>query len=83
MPINETDFTTGSEVVTADGEKYGTVYGVSRSYLQARVPQGMLTDVERFIPADLVDRVEGESVILNKTKEELESLDLTTPPAVE
>ena len=83
MPVEQTDFTTGSEVQTADGEKFGTLYEISESYIHVRVPQGALTDVERFVPRDLIDSVQNDVVVLTKSKEQLDALDLTTPPAVE
>lgn len=79
MPIEETDFTTGSEVYTADGEKYGTVRDKAETYLQVRVPNNALTDVEAYVPRDFIARVEGESVYLDKTAEELAAMDLSTP----
>jgi hypothetical protein len=83
MAVEETDFTTGSDVQTADGEKYGTLYEVGEGYIQVRVPQGALTDVERFIPRDLVGGVKGDVVVLTKSRDELDALDLTTPPTIE
>jgi hypothetical protein len=83
MAVDQTDFTTGSEVQTADGEKYGTLYEISDSYIQVRVPQGAFTDVERFVPRDLIDRVQDDVVVLTRSKEQMDALDLTTPPAVE
>jgi hypothetical protein len=83
MAVQETDFTTGSEVQTSDGEKYGTVYEVGDGYIHVRVPQGALTDVERFVPRSLISGVRGDVVILSKTRGELDNLDLTTPPTIE
>jgi hypothetical protein len=83
MAVEQTDFTTGSEVHTADGEKYGTLYELGEGYIQVRVPQGALTDVERYVPRDLIDGVRDDVVVLTKSKDELEELDLTTPPTIE
>ena len=83
MAIDETDFTTGSDVQTADGEKYGTVYEISEGYIAVRVPQGALTDVERFIPRDLIGGVRDDAVVLTQSKEQLDALDLTRPPTIE
>lgn len=83
MAVEETDFTTGSEVQTADGEKYGTVYELGDGYIHVRVPQGALTDVERFVPRNLIDSVREDVVVLSKSRDELEALNLTTPPTIE
>jgi hypothetical protein len=83
MTIEQTDVTSGSDVLTADGEKYGTVRDKAETYLQVRVPHDALTDIEAYVPRKLIDRVEGDTIHLNKTASELEAMDLTTPPALD
>ena len=83
MPVKETDFTTGSDVLTSDGEKYGTVRDKAETYLLVRVPHDSLTDVDAYIPGELVARVEGETVHLNASKQDLEGMDLSAPPRLD
>ncbi|MEX2237357.1 MAG: DUF2171 domain-containing protein [Dehalococcoidia bacterium] len=83
MSIQETDFTTGSEVVTADGEKFGTLHDRAETYLLVRAKNDALTDIDKYVPIQLVDRVEDENIVLNASAADLEGMDLTVPPAIE
>jgi hypothetical protein len=75
-------FDDGAQVVTADGEEWGTVRTKTPHYLTLRVRENLFADAEVYVPRDLVDRVEGDQVMLRRSKAELEKMDLTKPPAV-
>jgi hypothetical protein len=72
----------GSPVVTADGEEIGSVRERMPHYLEVRVHRDLLNDVEMYVPGELVQAVEGGRVILSRTREQLERMNLTTPPAL-
>jgi hypothetical protein len=75
-------FDDGAQVVTADGEDYGTVKEKTPQYLTLRVPQNLLTHAEVYVPREFVAQAEGDRVTLQYSKAELEEMDLTKPPAV-
>ncbi|MGH2600893.1 MAG: PRC-barrel domain-containing protein [Dehalococcoidia bacterium] len=72
----------GSTVVTADGEEIGSVRERMPQYLEVRVHKNLLADEEMYVPRTLVDRVEDGRVILDRTRGQLEEMDLTTTPAL-
>jgi hypothetical protein len=72
----------GSPVVTADGEEIGSVRERTPLYLQVRAHRDLLNDVEMYVPNELIQTVEGGRVLLGRTREQLEAMDLTTPPAL-
>lgn len=72
----------GSKVVTADGDEIGTVREKMPTYLTLRVKRDLLTEVEMYVPRDMIDRVEGDSVHLARSGAEIETMDLTKPPAM-
>lgn len=71
----------GADVHDSEGERIGTVRESMPSYLLIKVKLNLLSDVEMYIPRELVQHVTSEKVHLNITKDSLESRDLTTPPA--
>jgi hypothetical protein len=75
-------FDEGNQVVTADGEEYGSVRTKTPHYLMLRVRKNLLTDEELYVPRDFVATVRGDQVTLRYSKTELEKMDLTMPPAV-
>lgn len=83
MAIKQTDFTTGSKVLTSDGEEYGSVYEIAEGYILVRVPEGPLTDIDQYVPRGLVDRVENEAIRLSCSQSDLEGMDLSAPPTIE
>lgn len=72
----------GSPVLAADGEEIGSVRERTPHYLQVRAHQGLLKDVEMYVPGEFVASVEAGRVQLSHTREQLEAMDLTTPPAL-
>jgi hypothetical protein len=76
-------FDSGSTVIAADGEEVGTVRERTPLYLQIRAAKNLLADVELYVPRDFVDRVEGDTLVLNRTSQELSEMDLSTPPALQ
>ncbi len=72
----------GSTVVTADGEEFGSVRERMPHYLELRVRKNLLSDVELYVPRELIDRVDGDRVVLNRTATELNDMDLSKPPAL-
>ena len=72
----------GSPVVTAEGEEIGNVRERTPLYLQVRAHKDLLSDVEMYVPGELIQAVDGGRVYLSRTREQLEAMDLTTPPAL-
>jgi hypothetical protein len=79
---NWAGFDPGSSVVTADGEDFGTVREKMPEYLTLRAKKNLLEEVEMYISRDLIDRVEGDRLILTHTADQLRDMDLTKPPAL-
>ncbi|MGH7929316.1 MAG: DUF2171 domain-containing protein [Candidatus Binatia bacterium] len=79
MALRETELVTGSDVKTSDGQDFGTLYELAEGYILVRVPHGALTDVDQYVPRELVDRVEGDAIYLTKSADELDSMDLSVP----
>jgi hypothetical protein len=73
----------GSPVVTADGQEIGSVRERTPHYLEVRVHRDLLNDVEMYVPNELVQAFEGGQVFLSRTREQLERMNLTTPPALQ
>ena len=76
-------FDSGASVITADGEELGTVRERMPHYLEVKAGRNLLTDVEMYVPRELVDRVEEGKVYLNRTSTEVKEMDLKTPPALQ
>ena len=72
----------GAQVITSDGQEFGHVRETMPTMLHIKVRKSLLTDVEMYVPREFVDRVEGENVYLNRTADELNQMDLETPPAL-
>lgn len=79
---NWAGFDPGTSVVTADGEDFGTVREKMPHYLTLRAHKNLLTEVEMYVPRELIDRVEGDRLILTHTADQLRDMDLTKPPAL-
>ena len=72
----------GSDVVTSDGEKFGSVREKMPHYLTLRVRRNLLSEIEMYVPRDFIERVEGDRIVLSRSAAELEEMDLTVPPAL-
>ena len=72
----------GSSVVTADGDEVGTIRELTPHYVQVRAKRNVLSDVEMYIPNDIVEGSQDGQLRLMVTKAALEEMDLTTPPAL-
>ncbi len=72
----------GSEVVTSDCEKFGTVREKMPHYLTLRARRNLLSEIEMYLPRDFIDRVDGDRIVLSRSAAELAEMDLTVPPAL-
>jgi hypothetical protein len=70
-------------VLSADGEAVGTVRERMPAYLEVRAKRNLLTDEELYIPRELVERVDGDTVYLNQSAEALKEMNLSTLPALQ
>jgi hypothetical protein len=75
-------FNEGAKVVDANGATVGTVRETLPDYLHLKVKENALTDVELYLPRDMVARAEHDHIYLNRTLDELKGMNLTTPPAL-
>jgi hypothetical protein len=76
-------FDSGAMVLSADGEAVGTVRERMPAYLEVRAKRNLLTDEELYIPRELVERVDGDTVYLNQSAEALKEMNLSTLPALQ
>jgi hypothetical protein len=72
----------GAKAYAVDGEELGTVRETLPDCLNIKVHDGWFKDVEMYVPRDLIDRVEGGDVYLRASKDDLNAMDLSTPPAL-
>jgi hypothetical protein len=71
---------TGKMVVTADGETIGPVEGETKTYLRVRADASDAPGGQLWLPKRLVDRVDQETVRLNRDRADLHDAVLSMPP---
>ncbi len=72
-----TDLQTGWDVVTNDGRRFGKIREVGQNYVLTSRP-GRAGDV--YVPASAIGNVENETVHLNVTKNDADSMGWEQPP---
>jgi hypothetical protein len=72
----------GAVVLDAAGQEIGTVRETLPEYLQLKVKENLLTDIELYLPRELVSHATHDRVHVAHTLDELKQMNLTTPPAL-
>lgn len=71
----------GAKVIDADSDQIGTVCEMMPSYLEIKVQENLLTDAEMYVLRPIVVRVAADVVLPRHTKDELQKVNLESPPA--
>ena len=76
-------FNSGAKVLGPDGAEIGTVRETLPGHLIVRAKENIFSEVELYVPRELIEDADREHVRLRHTGDELKAMNLTTPPAMQ